>query len=181
MLQPQTVAPIAIWPIPNDAPDLEVIVADQSATMTAQEALLHAYQEILNTDQNPPSAAPATGTGSAVGTQLTMSVVSGTIVNEAVIAGTGVPAGTTILGQISGATIGGIGVYLTSVATTASASALTFTPPPPLTTWPTPADAPTLMVISQEQVTIIRLQSSLLTAYQNLLNTSDTAPPATGP
>jgi hypothetical protein len=63
-----------------------------------------------------------TGTGS--GTDLTTTSVSGTIKAGDGIAGTGVPAGTTVVSQTSG-TAGGAGVYVTSAATTASGASLT--------------------------------------------------------
>lgn len=175
------------WPIPGDVADIGVIIDDQAATIAAQEVLLHAYQTDLNSAQQLPPATAATGNGTAgtgaTANQLTVSSVVGTIVNGAVLTdGGSVPAGTTILGQISG-TAGGAGVYLTSAATTASNVPITFTPPPPAfaSTWPTPTDAPTLMAIQQAQTTVLRLQSSLLQAYQELLTVSQTAPPPTGP
>ena len=63
-----------------------------------------------------------TATGS--GTNLTTSAVTGTIGIGDVIAGTGVPANTTIISQTSG-TPGGAGVYVTSGATTSSGASLT--------------------------------------------------------
>lgn len=63
-----------------------------------------------------------TGTGS--GTNLTTTSVTGIILLGDAIAGTGVPAGTTIVSQTSG-TAGGAGVYVTSAATTSSSSSLT--------------------------------------------------------
>lgn len=63
-----------------------------------------------------------TGTGS--GTNLTVSAVAGVIKPGDGVAGTGVPAGTTIISQVSGTT-GGAGVYKTSAATTASSASLT--------------------------------------------------------
>lgn len=66
------------------------------------------------------SAFTATGSG----TNLTTSSVSGVIKAGDAIAGTGVPAGTTIVSQTSGTT-GGAGVYVTSAATTSSAASLT--------------------------------------------------------
>lgn len=70
------------------------------------------------------TVAGASFTGTASGANLTASAVTGTIDIGDIIAGTGVPAGTTIVSQTSG-TPGGAGVYVTSVATTASAAALT--------------------------------------------------------
>lgn len=63
-----------------------------------------------------------TGTGSGV--NLTTTAVAGIIKVGDVVAGTGVPAGTTIVSQTSGTT-GGAGVYVTSVATTSSGASLT--------------------------------------------------------
>lgn len=63
-----------------------------------------------------------TGTGS--GTNLTTTSVTGIIKVGDLLAGTGVPAGTTVLSQTSG-TAGGAGVYVTSAATTSSGASLT--------------------------------------------------------
>ena len=77
-----------------------------------------------------PTGASATGamgatfTASGSGTNLTISSVTGLISIGETISGTGVPAGTTIISQTSGTT-GGAGVYVTSVATTASAATVT--------------------------------------------------------
>jgi hypothetical protein len=66
-------------------------------------------------------------TGTGAGTNLTTSSVTGTqLVPGMVIAGTGVPTGTTIVSQTSG-TSGGAGVYVTSLPTTSSGAALTVT------------------------------------------------------
>jgi len=75
-----------------------------------------------------PAATAITATGTSTGTtSLTLAgVAGGTIVAGMSVAGTGVPAGLVILGQISG-TAGGAGVYLTSKASTLSAVTLTFT------------------------------------------------------
>lgn len=178
-----SIAPMASWPIPGDAPDLRVIVEDQAATIEAQEALLHAYQGVLNTAQNPLPGTAATATGTATGNQLSLGNVVGTVVNGAVVTdGVTVPTTppTTILGQISGTT-GGNGIYLTSAATTASNTPLTITPPPPASSWPTPTDAPTLMAIQQAQMAVLRNQSALLQQYQDLLAVSGTPAPPTGP
>jgi hypothetical protein len=56
--------------------------------------------------------------------QITASSVTGSIGIGDVIAGTGIPTGTTITGQVSG-TPNGAGIYSTSVDTTASAAAVT--------------------------------------------------------
>jgi hypothetical protein len=125
-----------------------------------------------------------TGNGTSSGTPATTLTVSavtgGSIVIGAVVAGSGVPAGCTIVAQ-TGGTAGGNGVYTTSVATTASSAALTFTPPPLTSAWPTPNDAPTLNTIMQDQTAILRNQTALIQQYQQLLNDSQTPPPPTGP
>ena len=180
------IAPFAVWPIPGDVSDIQTIIQEQADTIAEQEVLLHAYQTNLNAVQNPSGGAAATGTGSASGTpanNLAVTNVGGTIQQGAIVTGAGVPAAppsTTILGQVSGTT-GGAGTYLTSQATSALASALTFTPPPAASTWPTPIDAPTLMSIQQTQTAILRVQSALLQHYQDLLNTSQTPAPPSGP
>lgn len=74
------------------------------------------------TGGNPFSLATFTGTAS--GNQLAITSVTGTIAPGALLTGSGVPAGTFIVGQISG-TAGGAGVYQTSQATTATAAGLT--------------------------------------------------------
>lgn len=75
----------------------------------------------------PPAA---TATGSSTGTtSLTLSAVTNTVMIGATVTGTGVPAGTTIVSQLSGTT-GGAGVYITSQPTTLSNMALTITHPP---------------------------------------------------
>jgi hypothetical protein len=179
MLAPQQTT--STWPISGDVDELNAIVQAQALTIHDQFMLLHEYQDVLDAAQNLPPPAPATGTGTAAaapnGNQLTVSAAVGTIVQGAAITGTGVPAGVTILGQISGTT-GGNGVYLTSAATTASGAALSFQAPAPASTWPVPNDAPTLMLIVQDQTTILRQQSAMLQAYQDLLNISATPPPA---
>lgn len=191
MLAPTTLTTTPTWPIAGDVPDLNAIVDDQAETIAAQEALLHAYQGVLNTAQNPVPGTAATATGTAAaspnGNQLTVSgTITGTIVIGATVADAGatttIPAGTTIQGQISG-TAGGAGVYLTNQATTAAATALKFTPPAPpaFTGWPTPQDAPTLNQIVQTQTAVIRVQTALLQHYQDLLNISQTPAPPTGP
>lgn len=69
------------------------------------------------------AGATFTGTRNALD-QITAASVTGVIGIGDVIAGTGIPSGTTITGQISG-TPGGAGVYSTSVDTTASSTAVT--------------------------------------------------------
>jgi hypothetical protein len=88
--------------------------------------------------QNPKPMATFTGSGS--GTSLTVSSVTGQIFLGDVVSGTGVPAGTTIVSQVSG-TEGGAGVYVTSKATTASAASLTATQPISLYAQTTATDA----------------------------------------
>jgi phage tail sheath gpL-like len=68
----------------------------------------------------------ATGTGTAAGTNLTVSAVTGQIALGSNVVGTGVPPGTNIVSQTSG-TPGGAGVYVTDTVTTATAASLTFT------------------------------------------------------
>ncbi len=65
----------------------------------------------------------ATGTG----TSLNVTSVTGSVTTGDVISGTGVPAGTTIVNQVSG-TPGGVGVYTTSKPTTSSNASLTAQP-----------------------------------------------------
>jgi len=76
------------------------------------------------TVSNSQTIAGATFTGSASGTNLTVTAVTGTIGIGDIIAGTGVPTGTFIVSQTSG-TSGGAGVYVTSGVTTASSAAIT--------------------------------------------------------
>lgn len=183
--QPQ-VTPPGTWPIPGDVPDIKAIIADQSATIAAQAALLDAYQGNLNAVQNPPPGTAATGTGSTAGasTSLNVNAVTGVIIVGATVTDTGganlIPTGTEVLGQISG-TPGMAGAYLLNNAVTIGSEALSFTPPPPQTTWPTPTDAYTLLLVQQMQATVSRIQSALLQAYLDLLNVSMTTPPPTGP
>jgi hypothetical protein len=174
------VSPLAtpVWPIPGDVPPLLNIVHDQAATIAAQEVLLHAYQTDLNTAQATP---PTTATGTSTGTtSLTLAGVTGSVLLGATITGTGVPASTTITAQQSG-TSGGAGVYTTSQVTTLTNVALSITPGSSVSSWPTPQDAPTLSLISQQQTAVLRTQNALLQQYQDLLNTSQTTPPASGP
>ena len=69
-------------------------------------------------------ATVATFTGTGSGTTLTVTGVSGKIMPYGRVTGTGVPAGTRILHQISG-TPNGAGTYMTSAATTSSGASLT--------------------------------------------------------
>jgi hypothetical protein len=120
-----------------------------------------------------PQSAVATGTGTATGTSLAVSAVNGTIVAGAAISGSGVPAATTIVSQISG-TAGGAGSYTTSQATTAAAAPLAFTAPPASPSWPAAQDVATLTAVQQNQTAVLRTQGSLIQHYQDLLNASGT-------
>ena len=68
----------------------------------------------------------ASFTGTGAGSILTVTAVTGVIHDNCAITGTGVPALTTIVTQLTG-TVGGAGTYLTSAATTASSAAITAT------------------------------------------------------
>lgn len=70
------------------------------------------------------SCVQASFTGTGSGMTLTTSSVTGFIRPGAAISGTGVPAGTTIVAQLTG-TPGGAGTYQTSVATTSSGASIT--------------------------------------------------------
>lgn len=174
MLSPQQTA-TALWPIAPDVPDLTSIVQEQAEAIAAQAVLIDRYQGVLNNAQTPlPGSAicTATGTTLAVGT-----VSNGPLVLGAVISGTGVPAGTTLVSQQSGAP-GEAGNYTTSVATTAAANALTFTPGGGPMPWPsTTLDAADLTAVQQSQSAILRQQSALIQGYQDLLNVSATPAP----
>jgi hypothetical protein len=165
------------WPIPGDDPDLTVIVRAQAVTIHDQEALLHAYQGVLDSAQ---TLIAATATGTGTGTSLVVTAVVNVIFIGATVSGTGVPAGTTIVAQQSG-TAGAAGTYTTSQTTTATSAALVFSPPPYTTTWPPVSAATDLMATQQAQNAVLKSQSALLQQYQDLLNASQTPPPATGP
>ena len=77
---------------------------------------------VANATATASMGATFTATGS--GTNLTVSAVTGVLSIGETLSGTGVPAGTTIVSQTSGTT-GGAGVYVTSVATTASSATVT--------------------------------------------------------
>jgi hypothetical protein len=171
-------SPQANWPITGDVADLLAIVRAQMAAIADQEALLHAYQQNLNSAQAPPAT---TATGNSTGTTaLTLSNVVGAVLINSTVAGAGIPSGTTITAQQSG-NGGGPGVYTTSVATTVSNAALSITPGGGSSQWPAPQDPPTLMLLTQQQTAIIRTQTALLQHYQDVLTTSQTPPPPTGP
>jgi hypothetical protein len=76
------------------------------------------------TVNNLQTVGGASFTGTGTGAFLTASGVSGTIGVGNLITGSGVPGGTTIIGQLSG-TVGGVGVYQTSANTTASGTITT--------------------------------------------------------
>jgi hypothetical protein len=77
------------------------------------------------TVSNPQNLGGAIFTGTnGTGATLTATGVSGTVGVGDVISGIGVPSGTTITGQLSG-TIGGNGVYTTSVQTSSSGATIT--------------------------------------------------------
>ena len=175
MLAPQQQT--ALWPPVSNADELETIIADQWKTIAAQEALLHDMQTVLNTAQNPPSGTAATATGNASNsTSLTVTAQAVALIAVgSTVNGVGVPTGTKVLGQISG-TAGSNGVYLLNQAVSLTNIALTFTPPAPATTWPLPSDPATLLVISQQQTAVLRLQNALIQNYTDLLNTSETSP-----
>jgi hypothetical protein len=82
----------------------------------------------MNTAYFQSAQAEASFTGTGSGNSLTVSSITGQIFLGDVVSGTGVPAGTTIVSQIGG-TEGGIGVYVTSQAVTASGASLTATQP----------------------------------------------------
>ena len=186
MLQPMA-SSTSTWPIAGDAPDLTTIVQAQAIVIHDNAELIEAYQTVLDNNQALPAPLPAAlGNGTASGTPATTLTVSnvtqGNIVVNARIIGPGIPTGTTIVSQTSG-TVGGAGVYVTSVATTASSAALTFVPPQPPMPWP-PAgatDVTDLNALVQQSTAVIRTQTALLQQYQDLLNTSQTPPPPTGP
>lgn len=72
------------------------------------------------------SCVRASFTGTGTGTSLTVTAVTGAIKAGDAIAGTGVPAGTTIVNQVPGVgTPGGAGTYVTSGPTTSSGASLT--------------------------------------------------------
>ena len=104
-----------------------VISSISLATYSTQSAMAAAIQAAF-TDPSEASftaSIGATFTASGSGTNLTVSAIAyGYISPGDTISGTGVPSGTTIKSQTSG-TPGGDGVYVTSVATTASSASLT--------------------------------------------------------
>jgi len=173
MLAPMAAA-TSVWPRTADASDLQQVVWEQAKTMAEQNDLIVSYQTILENAQAIP---PATGVGNSTGTtSLTLTGVTGIVKVGAVVTGTGVPAGLTIMSQTSGST-GGNGVYVTNAVSTLGNIALTFTPGGGNSPWPPQTDAPDLLEISQRQNTILRSQNALISQYVDLLNVSSTAPP----
>ena len=170
---------IPVWPDVSDAPDLETIVADQADTISAQAALLARYQAAIDAVRHPAPTQVATGTCTASNsTSLTVAApISGTIhIGSTIVVVAGVPAGTTVLGQISGA-VGSTGVYLLSHPVTVNAALLTFTPGTVVGAWPIPTDPATLQLIQLAQAGMIRMQASLSQQYIDLLNLSETPIP----
>ena len=98
-------------------------LSDTSGLLT-QGTVITAGSGSSWTVNNTQTVGGASFTGTASGTALTASSVTGTIQVGATIAGTGVPSGTTIIAQVSG-TAGGAGVYTTSASTTASSASIT--------------------------------------------------------
>jgi hypothetical protein len=171
MLQPSPLATV-LWPSAGESDELLRSVTAQAATVHQLFWLMADYQNVLDAAQEPP---PATGTGTGTGTNLALTGTVGGIAIGAVVTGTGVPASppTTITGQQSGPP-GGDGTYTTSVATTAAAAMLTFTPGGGASEWPTPRDVDTLNAILTAQTAIIRNATALVQQYQDLLNASQT-------
>lgn len=176
------------WPIPGDVPDLEAIIADQAATMAAQAKMIDDYQAVLSSAQAPVPQPPATtsivSTGVNTTSFTTSNPVTGTIVNGAVMTdpvNNSLPPGLTVLAQVSG-TPGGAGEYIASAPLNIAIPLnVNITPPSQPSGWPTPTDAPTLSAIQQDQSGVLRLQTALIQAYQDVLNDSQTPPPASGP
>jgi hypothetical protein len=178
MLAPNPLVVTPVWPIPGDVQDLQAIVWSQMKTIANNAVLLAAYQSNLNNAQTTP---PAQAFGTSAGTaSITLTGLVGTILLGSVITGGSIPSGTYLVNQTSGPT-GGNGVYTTSQSTTTSNTQVFIYPNGANPPWPTATDADTLMLLTQDQMAVARLQNALLTAYQTLLNDSSTAPPATGP
>jgi hypothetical protein len=160
------------WPDPGDVSDLLGIVQAQTITIADQADLLDRYQSILNAAQTMLPV--ATGLGSSAGTtSLTVTGSSGSIVPGAKVTGVGIPAAPPATTIVSGP--GGDGTYITNQATTVAAgTALAFAPPSSASPWPTPQDAPTLMLILQNQTALMRTQAAAIQHYQDVLNSSQT-------
>lgn len=70
------------------------------------------------------SALTGTAGAGAAANILTVTAVTGAVTVGSTLSGAGIPAGTTVVAQLTGP-LGGAGTYLTSVPTTASAASLT--------------------------------------------------------
>ena len=174
MLQRLSATPTAVWPTDGEASELQAVVWAQMVVIHDQAAVIDEFQAVLDAAQVTP---PATGVGNSTGTNvLTLTGVIGKVKIGAVITGTGVPAGLTIIAQTAGSA-GASGTYTTSAVSTLGNIALTFTPGGGTSPWPPQTDAPDLLTISQQQTTIMRTQNSLMSQYVDLLNSSSTAPP----
>lgn len=173
MLAPMATGTV-VWPAPTNATDLQEVVWAQMATMAEQFDLISTYQTTLENAQAIP---PATAVGNSTGTTtLTITGAVGVIKPGAVITGTGVPTGLTIVNQLTGTT-GSNGTYTTSANSTLGNIALTFTPGGGTSPWPPLTDSPDLLEISQRQSTILRTQNALIGQYVDLLNASSTPVP----
>jgi hypothetical protein len=109
-----SVAPVRDMPVYADYSDGSILFGSPPVGATATGSL----------GATTTSTVGATFTATGSGLNLTTTSVTGLISIGDTISGVGVPAGTTITGQVSGTT-GGAGVYTTSVATTASAATVT--------------------------------------------------------
>lgn len=89
---------------------------------SAATLITTAFNMSLPTEATFTASIGATATGTGTGTSLALTAVTGLISVGDKIAGTGVPANTTI---VSGPAGGGAGTYITSNATTSSAASLT--------------------------------------------------------
>lgn len=101
-----------------------ISLATDNSFSAAAAAIQAAFTDPTESSFTGSLGAAFTATGA--GTNLTTSAVTGLISVGDVVAGTGVPVGTTIISQTSG-TPGGAGIYVTSGATTAIAASLTGT------------------------------------------------------
>lgn len=98
--------------------------ASDNSFSAAAAAIQAAFTDPTEASFTASIGASFTGTGT--GTNLVVTSVTGLISVGDVVAGTGVPGGTTIVSQASGST-GGAGTYVTSNSTTAIAASLTTT------------------------------------------------------
>lgn len=110
--------------------DFFATIKGGSASTGNNDAVYANYADGSINIASAPSGFSATGsvgatfTATGAANQLTVTAVTGLISVGDTISGTGVPAGTTILNQVSGTT-GGAGVYTTSNNTTAAAATVT--------------------------------------------------------